>query len=328
VSRGLKVSDLTIRRKGRSGEAAIGPLSFQAEGGTAVGIVGESGSGKTMSLRAIMGLLPPGFVMGGDVQLADDAQPLSGDEALRAELGRRFGVILQEPFSAFDPLKSVGSQIAEGVVRRGILPRGKALERAGTLLAQMGFPYVEGTLGLFRHQLSGGMAQRIAIAMAVMPNPTVLLADEPTSALDASLRIEVLELLRNYIQTNAAVLVMVSHDLGLIADFCEQLIVMYGGQVVERGPARMLLGNPQHPYTQALVGCAPHIGTEGRRRLLSIQGSAASPFDHSVGCRFAPRCPLALDLCRSVEPELAEVDHVSVACHVVQMRTEALEPHV
>jgi oligopeptide/dipeptide ABC transporter ATP-binding protein len=324
----LKVSDLTIWRKGTAGEEAIGPLSFQAEGGTAVGIVGESGSGKTMSLRAIMGLLPPGFLMGGEIQFAGDTEPLSGGEALRAELGRRIGVVLQDPFSAFDPLKSVGSQIAEGVVRRGVLPRNEALKRARALLAQMGFPFVDSTLGLFRHQLSGGMAQRIAIAMAVMPNPTVVLADEPTSALDASLRIEVLELLRNYIQTNEAVLVMVSHDLGLIADFCEQLIVMYGGQVVERGPARMLLGKPQHPYTQALVGCAPHVGTEGRRRLLSIKGSAASPFNHSQGCRFAPRCPLAIDLCSTVEPKLAEVDHVSVACHVVQMRSKSLESNV
>ena len=191
----------------------------------------------------------------------------------------------------------------------------------------MGFPIVENTLGLFRHQLSGGMAQRIAIAMAVMPNPAVLLADEPTSALDASLRIEVLELLRRYIQTNHAVLVMVSHDLGLIAAFCEQLIVMYGGQVVERGPARLLLGHPQHPYSQALVDCAPHVGTEGRRRLLSIQGSAASPFHHGAGCRFAPRCPLVVERCRIVEPQLVDVDHVSVACHLVHMRSESLEPH-
>jgi len=317
VSRGLSVCDLTISRKGAGTELGIGPISFEAEAGSVVGIVGESGSGKTLTLRAVMGLLPPGFEMRGEVRFAEDAHPLREDQALRAELGRRLGVVLQDPFSAFDPLKSVGAQITEGVTRRGILPRDKARQRAGMLLAQMGFPLGENIVGLFRHQLSGGMAQRIAIAMAVMPNPAVLLADEPTSSLDASLRIEVLELLRDYVRTNDAVLVMVSHDLGLIARYCEQLMVMYGGRVVERGSARILLDNPQHPYTQALLACAPHLGIEGRRELPSIQGSAASPFDPRPGCRFAPRCPFAVDLCRREEPVLTDAGDASVACHLV-----------
>ncbi|MGO9962809.1 MAG: ABC transporter ATP-binding protein [Acidimicrobiales bacterium] len=319
MSGGLRVSELAITRKGDGGAPAIGPLSFQVEGGSAIGIVGESGSGKTLSLRAMMGLPPSGFERRGELHFVGDARALDTDEALRAELGRRLGVVLQDPFSAFDPLKSVGVQISEGVVRRGILRKDVAHQRACTLLAQMGFPIAENILGLYRHQLSGGMAQRIAIAMAVMPQPAVVLADEPTSSLDASLRIGVLGLLRDYISANDAVLVMVSHDLGLIARFCEQLIVMYAGRVVERGPARALLDSPQHPYTQALVACAPYVGAEGRRRLPSIQGSAASPFQHGKGCRFASRCPFVMERCRLEEPELTDAGRTSVACHLVQM---------
>ncbi len=315
---GWQVGQLSIRRPGAGGGPAIGPLSFEVEGGSAVGIVGESGSGKTLSLRAMMGLLPTGFEMGGEVRFSGDAGPLGDVGALRAQLGRRLGVVLQDPFSAFDPLKPVGAQITEGVVRRGIMSRDKARLRAVELLTQMGFPVADNILGLYRHQLSGGMAQRIAIAMAVMPEPAVLLADEPTSSLDASLRIGVLELLRKYISDHDAVLVMVSHDLGLIARFCEQLIVMYSGRVVERGPARVLLDEPQHPYTQALVACAPYVGTGGRRQLPSIQGSAASPFQGGVGCRFAPRCPYVMDRCRVEEPGLTDTARSSVACHLVE----------
>ena len=288
MSIGLSVSELSIRRQGAGGLPAIGPLSFEVEASSAVGIVGESGSGKTLSLRAIMGLLPPGFEMSGEVRFGGDEAALRGEEALRAELGRRLGVVLQDPFSAFDPLKPVGYQIAEGVMRRRILQKDKAYRRACTLLGQMGFPVPENVLGLYRHQLSGGMAQRIAIAMAVMPEPAVLLADEPTSSLDASLRIGVLELLRDYIAANDAVLVMVSHDLGLIRGFCEQLLVMYGGRVVERGPARTLLESPQHPIPKPSSPARP---MSAARDAANCRASWAAPPRPSSATRAAGSRP-------------------------------------
>jgi oligopeptide/dipeptide ABC transporter ATP-binding protein len=238
-------------------------------------------------------------------------------DALRAELGRRIGVVLQNPFTSFDPLKSVGSQIVEGVVRRKIMSRPEAEARARELLSEMGFADDSAVLRLFPHQLSGGMAQRISIAMAVMPQPAVVLADEPTSALDATLRTGVLELLRRFIESTGAVLVLVSHDLGLIAGFCQALIVMYGGRVVESGPATDLLSRPTHPYTKALVDCTPNIGGDSRRRLASIPGSAVSLFAAGEGCRYAPRCPFVMDVCHTIDPPLQAFGGTQVACHLV-----------
>ncbi len=312
-----RVSNLTIRR-GRGTEPAIGPLSFEVEAGSAIGIVGETGAGKTLALRALMGLLPTGLRMDGTVQLGEGGMPLVDEMGLRGELGRQIGVVLQNPYTAFDPLKSVGAQLIEGVVRRHLQSKWLARERAKVLLVSMGFRDVDDVLRLYPSQLSGGMAQRIAIAIAMMPEPRVLLADEPTSALDATLRIGVLQLLRHFTTTSGAVLVMVSHDLGLVAEFCEQLIVMYGGRAIEMGSASELLEHPRHPYTQALIACTPRVGRSGRRRLASIPGSAVSPFANGRGCRYASRCPLVIDICRTEEPTLTVSGSASVACHVAQ----------
>jgi oligopeptide/dipeptide ABC transporter ATP-binding protein len=302
----------------------IGPLSFAAPGGSTVALVGETGAGKTLVLRALMGLLPAGFDMTGEVQIGTTSS-LADPAALRAELGRRIGVVLQSPFTAFDPLRPVGFQVTEGVLRRKLLRKDAARERAARLLRQMGFEQPDELGKLFPNQLSGGMAQRVAIAMSVMPSPAVVLADEPTSALDATLRIRVLELLQDFIREQDAVLVMVSHDLGLVADFSQQLIVLYSGRVVESGAAAELLARPRHPYTQALIACTPQLGPAGRRELPSIPGSVPSPLQRIAGCRFAARCPLVIDRCRTEEPPLRTIGsdpEIQVACHLAKAATD------
>jgi oligopeptide/dipeptide ABC transporter ATP-binding protein len=314
---GLSVSDLTVVRGSGAGPPAIGPISLSAEPGKAVGIVGETGAGKTLTLRALMGLLPAGFQLGGSVHLGNDEHVYRTEEELRRQLGRAIGVVLQNPFTAFDPLKSVGSQIVEGVVRRRLTSRSAARARAVELLEQMGFTHADDVMRLFPSQLSGGMAQRIAIAMALMPHPAVLLADEPTSALDATLRLGVLELICRFTAATGAVLVIISHDLRLIGRFCDTIVVMYGGRVVEAGPAKELLEHPRHPYTRALIACTPTIGARGKQPLASIPGSPPSLFQSEHRCRFAPRCPLVEDACWLEEPPLVPLSGVRVACPVV-----------
>jgi oligopeptide/dipeptide ABC transporter ATP-binding protein len=313
---GLDVSDLTVVRPAATDTPAIGPVSFSVAPGSAMGVVGETGAGKTLTLRALMGLLPSGFNFTGSVRIGADDRIYRTEADLRQLLGRAVGVVLQNPFTAFDPLKSVGSQIVEGVTRRHLATRPDAQARAAELLEEMGFAHPENVLRLFPNQLSGGMAQRVAIAMALMPKPSVLLADEPTSALDATLRLEVLELIRRFTTASGAVLVIISHDLRLVGRFCDTLVVMYGGRVVESGPARELLEKPRHPYTQALVACTPTLGTEGKRRLDSITGNPPSLFEAEARCRFAPRCGLAVDACWREEPPLEPLSGVNVACPV------------
>lgn len=314
---GLRVTDLMVRRgPSRAGPPAIGPVSFEVEAGRAIGIVGETGAGKTLTLRALMGLLPGGFNLTGSVQMGTAQATYSSEAQLRAELGRSVGVVLQNPYSAFDPLKSVSSQLVEGVVRRRLATKEAARSRAVDLLAQMGFGHPERVLKLFPSQLSGGMAQRVAIAMALMPQPQVLLADEPTSALDATLRLGVLELVRRFTLSTGAVLVIISHDLRLVGRFCDSIVVMYGGRIIETGPSSELLERPWHPYTRALVACTPTLGTTGKRRLESIAGSPPSLFQAQPCCRFAPRCPLAEDACWREEPALISFSRTAVACPV------------
>jgi oligopeptide/dipeptide ABC transporter ATP-binding protein len=264
-----------------------------------------------------MGLLPAGFHFSGSVEMGGDGRVYNSEDELRRLLGRRTGVVLQNPFTAFDPLKPVGSQVVEGVVRRRLADRATARARSVDLLEQMGFTHPGDVLKLYPSQLSGGMAQRIAIAMALMPQPTVLLADEPTSALDATLRLGVLQMLRRFTAVNSAVLVIISHDLRLVGRFCDTIVVMYGGRVIETGPAAELLAHPRHPYTRALIACTPMLGARGKVHLASIPGNPPSLFDPEHRCRFAPRCPLAEDTCWREEPALVAMSGVRVACSVV-----------
>ncbi len=285
--------------------------------GEVAGIVGETGAGKTVTVRAFLGLLPGGLRPEGSVQLGD-AEPVAlGDApALARVRGRQVAVVLQNPFGAFDPLLRIGRQMAEGVVATGAMQRPAARERARELLGAMGFPDAGEVLDMYPHELSGGMRQRAAIAMAMMPRPRVIVADEPTSALDAHLRTGILELLRTLAREHALAVVMISHDLSLVGRYCDTVAVMYAGRIVETGPAAATLSNPAHPYTAALVAAAPSVDAAPRRPLPTIPGSLPSPDARPAGCAFVPRCPRAQEPCSAERPLPAPVEPARhAACH-------------
>jgi oligopeptide/dipeptide ABC transporter ATP-binding protein len=281
------------------------------------GIVGETGAGKTLTVKALLGLLPAGTSATGRIVLGESGSwDLSAPQELRRLRGRDLGVVLQNPVGMFDPLVRVRHQLTEGVVRRRVMRKRQALERARELLASMGFGDAEAVLELFPHQLSGGMAQRVAIAMALMPHPRVVVADEPTSALDAHLRVEALELLRHVAREQDAAVLLVSHDLGLVSHFCDSITVMYAGRVVERGATAAVLGRSQHPYTRALLECSPALDAIPHSSLPTIPGAPPPPGAWPPACVFEPRCPLAFARCREERPALRSDGGRAAACHL------------
>ena len=297
--RTLEVSDLRISVG--DGLVAVQDVSFEIGRGESVGLVGESGSGKTLTCRAALGLLPAtGRVEAGRIVLGDgpDAVELTGArrstwDGVRAA---RIGAVFQDPASYLNPSLTVGHQLAEQLrVKRG-LRRRAAHDRAVELFAEVGLHDPGSVFHQYPHQLSGGMLQRVLIAIAICCGPELLIADEATTALDVVIQAEILALLRRLRETHGLSLLLVTHDLAVVAESCERILVMYGGQVVESGPTAQVLGDPQHPYTRALMGVAT-IGDWGRRRLEVIPGHPPAAGEEMPGCRFAPRCPVATTAC-------------------------------
>jgi peptide/nickel transport system ATP-binding protein len=295
----LAVSDLQVSVG--DGLVAVQDVSFDIGRGESVGLVGESGSGKTLTCRAALGLLPAtGRVDAGRIVLGDgpDAVELTGARrstwnGVRAV---RIGAVFQDPASYLNPSLTVGHQLAEQLrVKRG-LGRRAAHDRTVELFAEVGLHDPAGVFHQYPHQLSGGMLQRVLIAIAICCEPELLIADEATTALDVVIQAEILALLRRLRETHGLSLLLVTHDLAVVAESCERILVMYGGQVVESGPTAQVLGDPQHPYTRALMGVAT-IGDWGRRRLEVIPGQPPAAGEEMPGCRFAPRCALATTAC-------------------------------
>lgn len=280
---------------------AVHDVTFAIGRGESVGLVGESGSGKTLTCRAVLGLLPgTGHVDRGRIVLGDgeDAVELTG--ARRATWDRvrgvRLGAVFQDPASYLNPSMTVGHQLAEQLrVKRG-MPRADARQRAIELFAEVGLHDPAGVFHRYPHQLSGGMLQRVLIAVAISCEPELLIADEATTALDVVIQAEILALLRRLRDSHGLSLLLVSHDLAVVAETCERILVMYGGQIVESGSVDDVLVNPQHPYTQALMGVAT-IGDWRRRKLDVIPGQPPAAGEEMPGCRFAPRCAYASDEC-------------------------------
>jgi oligopeptide/dipeptide ABC transporter ATP-binding protein len=293
-------------------------VSFEVPAGQVVGVVGETGAGKTLTMKAILGLLPRGLRASGHVRVGRGAgAEISGTELTRARaLAQECGVVLQDPSAMLDPLVRVGSQLVEAVRWHGLLSASQARDRALSLLAAAGFEDAELVMRLYPHQLSGGMAQRAAIAMALMPKPTLLVVDEPTSALDANLRIEVLGLIRQVATDEGSSVLMVSHDLALISRFTASVLVMYAGRIVEQGATGHVLREARHPYTRALLDSATSLASSNRGALRTIEGQPPRPGDWPTGCVFRPRCPLAFERCATERPTLRPLGDRGAACHL------------
>lgn len=290
---------------------AVQDVSFEIGRGESVGLVGESGSGKTLTCRAVLGLLPAtGQVDQGRIVLGSGAEAVELTGARRttwnAVRGVRLGAVFQDPASYLNPSLTVGHQLAEQLrVKRG-LSRADAHRRTVELFTEVGLHDPESVAHQYPHELSGGMLQRVLIAIAVSCEPELLIADEATTALDVVIQAEILDLLRRLRETHGLSLLLVTHDLAVVAETCERIMVMYGGQVVESGPTDEVLSNPRHPYTQALMGVAT-IGTWERRTLDVIPGQPPAAGEEMPGCRFAPRCRWATDACVAGPVPLTEL---------------------
>jgi oligopeptide/dipeptide ABC transporter ATP-binding protein len=301
----LEVRDLNVRISTRRGVVrAVDGVSFDVPKGGAMGLVGESGSGKSMTLRAVLGVLPPeARITSGQVLLdGQDLVPL-GSSQLNRIRGPGISMIFQEPMSALNPVMRVGWQIAEGPRIHLGYNRSRAAERALELMRRVGIPDPERRFRSYPHEFSGGMRQRVMIAIALSCDPEIILCDEPTTALDVTIQDQILRLLARLCHESGASLVFVTHDLPVVAQVCQQVAVMYGGQLVERGEVREVLLDPRHPYTLGLVRSAPDFQSV-RETLEPIPGSPPSLISPPSGCRFHPRCEFIEEDCRVTETPL------------------------
>lgn len=294
---------------------AVDRISYQVEQGEVLGIVGESGSGKSVSSLAIMGLIDfPGRVSADQLQF-DGQDLLKLDEKQKQKLvGADVAMIFQDPMTSLNPCYTVGFQIMEALkVHQGGSRRARR-ERTLELLKLVGIPDPESRLDVYPHQLSGGMSQRIMIAMAIACKPKLLIADEPTTALDVTIQAQIIDLLLELQQKENMALILITHDLALVAEAAHRIIVMYAGQVVEEGLAADIFCEPKHPYTQALLRSLPEFAT-GKSRLQSLPGVVPGKYDRPQGCLLNPRCPYATDECRKTEPQLHKLNNRLVKCH-------------
>lgn len=288
----LAVKGLVSAFKTRDGWLrAVDEVSFAVEKGKTLGIVGESGCGKSVTAMSIIDLLPKpvGHVLDGDIYFKGQQLRGAGSKTLQAVRGGEIGVIFQEPMTALNPVQRIGKQMIEGMVRHLKISKRQALEEAVALLKRVGIPNPEMRINSFPHQLSGGMRQRVMIAMAISCKPDLLIADEPTTALDVTVQSQILNLLEELQEEYGMALIMITHDLGVIAETCDDVLVMYGGRVVERAPVETLFSAPVHAYTKGLMGSLPKLNGVPKTELTTIPGQVSSLKDFVYGCRFCQR---------------------------------------
>jgi oligopeptide/dipeptide ABC transporter ATP-binding protein len=306
----LEVKGLrTEFRSGGSSFAAVDGISFSLAPGETLGIVGESGCGKSVTSLSIMRLVPnpPGRITGGEIKLEGRNLLDLPESEMRAVRGDDIAMIFQEPMTSLNPVQTVGEQIVEAVQLHRSLSAADARARALEMLQLVKIPSPETRLDEYPHQLSGGMRQRVMIAMALACDPKLLIADEPTTALDVTIQAQILDLLRDLRERTGAAIMLITHDLGVVAELAHRVIVMYSGRIVEEAPVGLLFADPQHPYTLGLLGSIPRLGSDGDERLTAIEGVVPNPYALPPGCRFSPRCPLADQKCRAEQPALREI---------------------
>jgi peptide/nickel transport system ATP-binding protein len=304
----IEVANLGIQLNTSRGAAqAVHKVSFSQRRGETLGLVGESGCGKSLTALALMGLLPDSAVVSGSIRL--DGLELVGlaEADYRSLRGNRISMIFQEPMTALNPMHSVGRQVAEPLRRHKNLSAAEARKEAIALLDRVGLPDAARRIDAYPHQFSGGQRQRITIAMALACQPDVLIADEPTTALDVTIQGQILDLIADLVAERGMALILISHDLGVIAENVQRVMVMYGGTVVESGPAADVFARMGHPYTQGLFRARPRLGARKGTRLKTIAGTVPELADLPAGCAFADRCAIVEDRCRAALPPAVEV---------------------
>jgi peptide/nickel transport system ATP-binding protein len=307
----LEVQDLVVEFPTRRGTLrALDGVSFAIAPGEILGVVGESGAGKSLTGAAIIGLLePPGRIAGGEIRLRGQRIDTLSPAAMRPIRGKRIGAIFQDPLTSLNPLYTIGTHLP--------LDAGQARQRAIELLASTGIPAPEARFEQYPHQFSGGMRQRVVIALALAAEPELIVADEPTTALDVSIQAQVIALLKRLAREHGTAVMLVTHDMGVIAETCDRVAVLYAGRVAEIGPVAELIHRPRHPYTAGLMGSIPSMDTD-REELLQIDGAMPRLNAMPSGCAFHPRCPKALPRCAHERPELMEAAGTRAACWLLE----------
>jgi peptide/nickel transport system ATP-binding protein len=311
----LEVRDLSIVFDTRHGPlTAVDRISFSLAPGEILGVVGESGAGKSLTGTAIIGLLErPGRIAGGEILFEGSRIDNLSREQMRRLRGKKIGAIFQDPLTSLNPLFTVGHQLVETIQTHLDLNRAQARGRAIELLAEVGIPAPDKRVDHYPHQFSGGMRQRVVIALALCANPKLVIADEPTTALDVSIQAQILALLKKMCREHGAAVILVTHDMGVIAETADRVAVMYSGRLAEIGTVEQVIKHPRHPYSSGLMGSIPVIGADPDR-LIQIEGSMPRLTDIPPGCAFHPRCPQVMPQCAVTRPDTRPVDDGRVAC--------------
>jgi peptide/nickel transport system ATP-binding protein len=311
----LEVRHLRVEFPTRRGTLlALDDISFDISPGEVLGVVGESGAGKSLTGAAIIGLLePPGRIAGGEIRLAGERIDHLPYERMRAIRGKRIGAIFQDPLTSLNPLYTIGRQLTETILTHLPVSAEEARRRAVKLLQETGIPAAAERLDQYPHQFSGGMRQRVVIALALAAEPELIVADEPTTALDVSIQAQIISLLKRLCKDHGAAVMLVTHDMGVIAETCDRVAVMYAGRIAEIGPVHEVIHRPAHPYTAGLMGSIPAMD-DTRERLLQIDGAMPRLNAIPAGCAFNPRCTRVVERCRRERPELIDAGATRAAC--------------
>ena len=311
----LSVRDLVVEFPTRRGIlTAVDHISFDIQPGEVLGVVGESGAGKSMTGTAVIGLLePPGRIAGGEIRLKGERIDNLGAEAMRKMRGKRIGMVFQDPLTSLNPLYTVGEQLVETIRTHAPLSAAQARAKAIDLLAEVGISAPEKRIDSYPHQFSGGMRQRVVLALALCAGPELVIADEPTTALDVSVQAQIISLLKKLCKDHGTAVMLITHDMGVIAETADRVAVMYAGRIAEIGPVQDVIKRAHHPYTEGLMGSIPTLDTDAER-LVQIPGSMPRLTAIPKGCAFNPRCPKVFDRCRAERPDPISLGTGAAAC--------------
>ncbi|MEH7389473.1 ABC transporter ATP-binding protein [Bacillus sp. JJ1503] len=307
----LDIQELQVQFKTEGGIVnSVNNVTFSVDKGETVAVVGESGCGKSVTSLSILGLISsPGKITGGKIGFEDKDLTTINKKQLRKIRGNEIAMIFQEPMTSLNPVFTIGNQMSEVFRVHQNLSKNEAKEKSIDMLNRVGIPNAEKVVNNFPHQLSGGMRQRVMIAMALSCNPKLLIADEPTTALDVTIQAQILDLMKELKEESNTGMILITHDLGVVAEMADKVVVMYAGEVVEEAPVKEIFANPKHPYTEGLINSIPKLEVQ-QEYLDSITGSVPNPLQMPTGCAFHPRCPLATEQCKLSKPKLEQINEV------------------